>query len=178
MLRADAGRTLGFTRIIFAQTDKGKKATSVFLATFSGTTRSALPYSDGGEIVSLIATRCREPSAARRQDGADAPISAVVKMQPMRYNVTMKRAEHTRNIVVPERVRLRAEQSSSQTRQWLNDLPGLLAELEQAWELSIGQPLSGGSSAYVSASQNCQRQCGHKDSDAAARPTLTALSKR
>jgi len=52
-------------------------------------------------------------------------------------------------MIVPERVRLRAEQSSLQTRQWLNDLPGLLAELEQAWELSIGQPLSGGSSAYV-----------------------------
>jgi len=42
-----------------------------------------------------------------------------------------------------------AEQSSHETRQWLKDLPGLLAELEQAWELSIGQPLSGGSSAYV-----------------------------
>jgi streptomycin 6-kinase len=61
----------------------------------------------------------------------------------------MKRADHTRSIVVPERVRLRAEQSSPQTRQWLKDLPGLLAELEQEWELSIGQPLSGGSSAYV-----------------------------
>ena len=52
-------------------------------------------------------------------------------------------------MVVPERVRLRAEQSSPETRQWLKDLPGLLAELEQAWELSIGPPLSGGSSAYV-----------------------------
>ena len=61
----------------------------------------------------------------------------------------MKRADHTRSIVVPERVRLRAEQSGPQTRQWLKDLPGLIAELEQAWELSIGQPLSGGSSAYV-----------------------------
>ena len=61
----------------------------------------------------------------------------------------MKRSEQTRSVVVPERVRLRAEQSSSQTRQWLADLPALLAELEQAWELSIGQSLSGGSSAYV-----------------------------
>ena len=61
----------------------------------------------------------------------------------------MNRAYHIRSIVVPERVRLRAEQSGPQTRQWLEDLPGLLAELEQAWELSIGQPLSGGSSAYV-----------------------------
>ena len=61
----------------------------------------------------------------------------------------MNRADHTRNIVVPERVRLRAEQSGPQTRQWLKDLPDLLAEIEQAWELSIGQPLSGGSSAYV-----------------------------
>ena len=61
----------------------------------------------------------------------------------------MKRADHTRNLVVPERVRLRAEQSGPQTRQWLKDLPGLLAELEQEWELNIGQPLSGGSSAYV-----------------------------
>jgi streptomycin 6-kinase len=52
-------------------------------------------------------------------------------------------------MVVPERVQLRAEQSGHETRQWLKDLPGLLAELEQAWELSIGQPLSGGSSAYV-----------------------------
>ena len=61
----------------------------------------------------------------------------------------MKRADQTRSVVVPERVRLRAEQSSHETRQWLKNLPGLLAELEQAWELSIGQPLSGGSSAYV-----------------------------
>src|SRR5581483_54078 len=51
--------------------------------------------------------------------------------------------------IVPERVRLRAEQSGPQTRQWLKDLPGLIAELEQEWEISIGQPLSGGSSAYV-----------------------------
>jgi len=57
----------------------------------------------------------------------------------------MTRTDYT----VPERVRLRAEQSSPQTRQWLKDLPCLLAELEQVWELSIGQPLSGGSSAYV-----------------------------
>src|ERR1051326_6369218 len=61
----------------------------------------------------------------------------------------MNRADHTRSIVVPERVRLRAEQSGPQPRQWLKDLPELLAELEQEWELSIGQPLSGGSSAYV-----------------------------
>ena len=61
----------------------------------------------------------------------------------------MNRADHTRSIVVPERVQLRAEQSGPQTRQWLKDLPGLIAELEQEWELSIGQPLSGGSSAYV-----------------------------
>jgi streptomycin 6-kinase len=61
----------------------------------------------------------------------------------------MERIDQTRSIVVPERVRLRAEQSSPQTRQWLKDLPGLIAELEQEWELSIGQPLSGGTSAYV-----------------------------
>src|SRR5437660_9956969 len=71
------------------------------------------------------------------------------KIQLMPYNTSMKRAEHIRNMMIPERVRLRAEQSGPQTRQWLKDLPGLLAELEQAWELSIGQPLSGGSSAYV-----------------------------
>ncbi|HZO70843.1 MAG TPA: aminoglycoside phosphotransferase family protein [Ktedonobacteraceae bacterium] len=71
------------------------------------------------------------------------------KIQPMPYNASMKKADHPRTILVPERVRLRAEQSDPQTRQWLKDLPGLIAELEQAWELSIGQPLSGGSSAYV-----------------------------
>lgn len=61
----------------------------------------------------------------------------------------MDRADHTRSIAVPERVRLMAEQSGPQTKQWLKDLPGLITELEQEWELSIGQPLSGGSSAYV-----------------------------
>ncbi len=61
----------------------------------------------------------------------------------------MTKSDHTRRIVVPERVRLRAEQSGPQTRQWLKDLPGLIAVLEQEWELSIGPPLSGGSSAYV-----------------------------
>ena len=67
----------------------------------------------------------------------------------MPYNARMKRADHTCGIVVPERVRLRAEQSGYETRQWLKDLPDLITELEQEWELSIGQPLSGGSSAYV-----------------------------
>lgn len=67
----------------------------------------------------------------------------------MRYNVIMTKTDQTRNVVVPERVRLRAEQSGPQSRQWLNNLPGLLADLEQAWELSIGLPFSGGSSAYV-----------------------------
>jgi len=67
----------------------------------------------------------------------------------MRYNAIMTKVDHTRSVVVPERVRLRAEQSGHETRQWLKDLPGLLAELEQEWELSIGQPLSGGTSAYV-----------------------------
>ena len=61
----------------------------------------------------------------------------------------MNRNDHTRSIVVPERVRLRAEQSGPQARQWLKDLPNLIAELEQEWELSIGHPLSGGTSAYV-----------------------------
>jgi len=61
----------------------------------------------------------------------------------------MERADQRRSMVIPERVRLRAEQSGPQTKQWLKDLPGLLAELEQAWELRIGPPLSGGSSAYV-----------------------------
>jgi streptomycin 6-kinase len=70
-------------------------------------------------------------------------------MHPMRYNALMKRPEQSRNFAVPERVRLRAEQSSPETRQWLKDLPGLLAELQHAWGLCIGQPLSGGSSAYV-----------------------------
>jgi streptomycin 6-kinase len=67
----------------------------------------------------------------------------------MRYNALMKKADQTRSMVVPQRVRLRAEQSSLETRRWLTDLPGLLAELEHEWELRIGQPLSGGSSAYV-----------------------------
>ncbi len=70
-------------------------------------------------------------------------------MQSMRYNAIMTSSDQTRNIVIPERVRLRAEQSGPLTRQWLKDLPDLLAELEQAWEISIGQSLSGGSSAYV-----------------------------
>lgn len=67
----------------------------------------------------------------------------------MRYNISMKRTDHTRSITVPERVRLRAEQSGPETRRWLTDLPGILAELEHRWELRIGHPLSGGSSAYV-----------------------------
>jgi streptomycin 6-kinase len=86
---------------------------------------------------------------ASRPDSTNVPSSALDKIQPLRYNASMKRADQTRSIVVPERVRLRAEQSSQETRQWLKDLPGLIAELEHEWELSIGQPLSGGSSAYV-----------------------------
>jgi hypothetical protein len=100
------------------------------------------------DILSHITERCRA-DCSQRPESTHVAISALGKMQPMRYNAIITRAEHTRNLVVPERVRLMAEQSSPQTRQWLKDLPGLLAELEQEWELSIGQPLSGGSSAYV-----------------------------
>lgn len=97
------------------------------------------------ELLSHFTKRFKAECSKRPEDR----ISTLGKMHSMRYNATMTRFYPTRRIVVPERVRLRAEQSSPETRQWLKDLPGLLAHFEQAWELSIGHPFSGGSSAYV-----------------------------
>lgn len=61
----------------------------------------------------------------------------------------MDTTENGKNIVVPNRVRQRAEQSGAQAERWLKELPQLIADLERHWKLSIDQPLSGGSSAYV-----------------------------
>ncbi|WP_201378931.1 aminoglycoside phosphotransferase family protein [Ktedonobacter sp. SOSP1-52] len=61
----------------------------------------------------------------------------------------MDTTENGKNIVVPNRVRQRANQSGPQAERWLRELPQLIVDLERHWELRIGRPLSGGSSAYV-----------------------------
>jgi streptomycin 6-kinase len=53
------------------------------------------------------------------------------------------------DLPVPERVRLRAQQSGPHAQHWLQDLPELIQDLEREWRVRIGPALSGGSEAFV-----------------------------
>jgi streptomycin 6-kinase len=50
---------------------------------------------------------------------------------------------------VPERVRQRALSNGVAGRQWLDDLPDVVAGLTSRWNLELGRPFSGGTASYV-----------------------------
>lgn len=52
-------------------------------------------------------------------------------------------------IRLPEEMRRRALADGPDRRQWLADLPGLIADLRTAWSLTLGEPLPGGKNACV-----------------------------
>jgi hypothetical protein len=54
-----------------------------------------------------------------------------------------------RIVDVPEAVRRRATAHGPDGSRWLDTLGELLDELEEAWQITIGPPLHGGSEAYV-----------------------------
>lgn len=57
--------------------------------------------------------------------------------------------ERNRELDVPELVRLRAVSHGDDGIRWLAALPSLISELEHAWSISVGAPLSRGTAAYV-----------------------------
>jgi streptomycin 6-kinase len=52
-------------------------------------------------------------------------------------------------IELPDEVVAKARLRGAEGEAWLADLPALVAELEQAWRISVGRPLSGGAEALV-----------------------------
>jgi streptomycin 6-kinase len=52
-------------------------------------------------------------------------------------------------VVVPLAVREKAAQLGDAGAAWLSDLPDLIADLERRWSITIGEPLNGGTAAYV-----------------------------
>ena len=50
---------------------------------------------------------------------------------------------------VPEAVANRAAASGPECRRWLDDINGLVSELEEEWHISVGEPFSGGTDAFV-----------------------------
>ena len=57
----------------------------------------------------------------------------------------------TSRLEVPDLVRLRAQSNGLAGRQWLDDLPELVAGLAERWGLQIGTPFRGGTAAFVTA---------------------------
>ncbi|GLV55443.1 streptomycin 6-kinase [Dictyobacter sp. S3.2.2.5] len=54
-----------------------------------------------------------------------------------------------RDIDVPDHVRKKVAVLGAEGVQWLSDLPELVGEMEQAWQITVGATLEGGSEAYV-----------------------------
>jgi hypothetical protein len=52
-------------------------------------------------------------------------------------------------VVVPLAVREKAAQLGDAGAAWLSGLPDLIADLERRWSITIGEPLNGGTAAYV-----------------------------
>lgn len=52
-------------------------------------------------------------------------------------------------VALPPVVRRRAEQLGDAGVAWLAGLPDLIVELERQWFVTIGEPLRGGTAAYV-----------------------------
>lgn len=54
-------------------------------------------------------------------------------------------------IDVPELVRQRALANGSAGRAWLDELPGVVSDLAERWELTVGDAFTGGTAAYTTA---------------------------
>jgi streptomycin 6-kinase len=53
------------------------------------------------------------------------------------------------SVVVPSLVRAKAEALGESGRAWLDGLTDLIAATEERWSITVGQPMSGGTSSYV-----------------------------
>ncbi len=53
------------------------------------------------------------------------------------------------NLEVPELVRQRAQANGEAGREWLDDLPGVLAAISDLWGLHLEEPYAGGTAGYV-----------------------------
>ena len=60
------------------------------------------------------------------------------------------------DVEVPELVRQRARSSGSPGEKWLEELPGVLADLVDRWGLTLGSPFAGGTAGYVAEARDSQ----------------------
>ncbi len=63
---------------------------------------------------------------------------------------------HQRPVQVPPYVRQRASRLGIPGEQWLAGLPEVIARLERAWVITVGQALSGGTGSYVARARTAQ----------------------
>jgi hypothetical protein len=52
-------------------------------------------------------------------------------------------------VIVPEFVRQRVLHLGRRGEQWLAELPGVIAQLERAWSITVGRALAGGTGSFV-----------------------------
>jgi streptomycin 6-kinase len=61
-----------------------------------------------------------------------------------------------RLVQVPDRVRQRVMHLGQRGEQWLAELASVIAHLEQAWSITVGQAIAGGTGAYVARARRAQ----------------------
>lgn len=65
---------------------------------------------------------------------------------------------HHISATVPPLVRAKAESFGEPGLAWLDGLDDLIAEMEQQWSITVGQPISGGTSSYVAHARTADGQ--------------------
>jgi streptomycin 6-kinase len=63
-----------------------------------------------------------------------------------------------RRVQIPDLVRQKVTYLGLPGEEWLAELPGLIAHLERAWSITVGQPLVGGTAAYVAHARTANGQ--------------------
>lgn len=57
---------------------------------------------------------------------------------------------------LPQVVLLRAASLGDEGHRWMDDLPGVVAELEARWAIRLDQPLAGGTAAFVASARTAR----------------------
>ncbi len=67
-------------------------------------------------------------------------------------------SERPSSVVIPELVQQRAASLGDPGVAWLHGLPQLIVTLESLWDVTIGDPLEGGTAAFVAPARTCDGQ--------------------
>ena len=79
------------------------------------------------------------------------------RSRPVRYDAVMDDNDE-RMVKIPRLVQQKARSLGRQGEQWLAGLPDLIAGLERAWTITVGEPLAGGSASYVARARTATGQ--------------------